>query len=103
LGASADELKANTLYALKKMGLASETDILFMDHRRVSHANVVFDLGMEERRSVVRRWVKRQGILLAGRFGEWDYLWSNQAFLSGLRAGQGDALPRADSQAAPAN
>jgi hypothetical protein len=26
------------------------------------------------------------GITSAGRFGEWDYLWSNQAFMSGLRA-----------------
>jgi len=26
------------------------------------------------------------GIISAGRFGEWDYLWSNQAFMSGMKA-----------------
>ena len=41
---------------------------------------------MEERRNTVREWVESQGIALAGRFGEWDYLWSNQAFMSGRAA-----------------
>ena len=88
LNASPEKLKENTIYALKKMKLATEDDILFIDHRRISHANVVFDLGMEERRNIVRNWVESSGVTLAGRFGEWDYLWSNQAFLSGLKAGQ---------------
>jgi protoporphyrinogen oxidase len=78
------ELKANTVAALKKMGLADEGDIVVLDHRRLPYGNVVFDLGMEERRDRVLAWVRAQGIGSAGRFGEWDYLWSNQSMLSGM-------------------
>jgi protoporphyrinogen oxidase len=83
----AEALIENCIAALERMGLATRDDIRVVDHRRLAYANVVFDLGMEARRDRVREWVASQGIALAGRFGEWDYLWSNQAFMSGLRAG----------------
>ncbi|MEA1673532.1 protoporphyrinogen/coproporphyrinogen oxidase [Nitrospirillum sp. BR 11163] len=83
---SIEEIKQNTLQAIIKMGLAHSEDIMFMHHTYVPYANVVFDLGMEERRDVVRSWVERQGVSLAGRFGEWEYLWSNQSMMSGLNA-----------------
>lgn len=85
---SPDKLKANTVEALKTMGIATEADILFVHHCRLPYANVVFDLGMEERRNKVREWVAGQGVTSAGRFGEWDYLWSNQSMLSGIRAAE---------------
>ncbi|QGZ40168.1 UDP-galactopyranose mutase [Pseudoduganella flava] len=81
-----EALRENTVYALKKMGLATEDDILFVDHRRLAWGNVIFDLGMEERRAAVRDWLREQGVRTCGRFGEWDYLWSNQSLLSGYNA-----------------
>jgi protoporphyrinogen oxidase len=81
-----EEMKANTVAALEKMGLATADDIVVLDHRRLPYGNVVFDLGMEERRDRVLDWVRGQGIGTAGRFGEWDYLWSNQSMLSGMAA-----------------
>jgi protoporphyrinogen oxidase len=86
---SADELKKNTLYALEKMGICTEKDVLFTDHRFLEFGNVVFDLGMEEKRAVVLDWLKEIGISSCGRFGEWDYLWSNQSLLSGYNAVRG--------------
>jgi protoporphyrinogen oxidase len=83
---SVEEIKKNTLEGLKKMGLASEEDILFMHHSYVPYANVVFDIGMEARRDLVRDWVRSRGVALAGRFGEWEYLWSNQSMMSGMNA-----------------
>jgi protoporphyrinogen oxidase len=83
-----EELKANTVQALIKMKFASEQEILFVHHTHVPYANVVFDLGMEQRRDFVRKWVESQGIYLAGRFGKWDYLWSNQALMSGFQAAE---------------
>jgi protoporphyrinogen oxidase len=84
----ADEMKRNTVQALEKMGLAKPEDIAVIDHRRLPYGNVVFDVGMEERRDSVRNWVEAQGIRCAGRFGEWDYLWSNQSMISGMRAAE---------------
>lgn len=85
---SSEELKRNTISSIVRMGIASESEILFTHHSRTSFGNVVFDLGMEERRDAVLNWVRRQGINVAGRFGEWAYLWSNQSFMSGLSAGR---------------
>lgn len=84
-----EEMKTNTMMALKKMGLIeSEDEIIFLHHKQLPWGNVVFDLGMEGRRDVVRNWLDQMGIISAGRFGEWEYLWSNQAFMSGMKAAQ---------------
>ncbi|GBQ34980.1 NAD(P)-binding protein [Gluconacetobacter azotocaptans] len=82
----ASELIENCLVALEKMKLVTREDIIFTHHKRLPYGNVVFDRHMEERRDLVRDWVRSQDVYLAGRFGEWDYLWSNQAFMSGIRA-----------------
>ena len=84
---SIDEIKQNTMEALFRMRIIStENDVLFIHHKHVPWANVIFDLGMEQRRDIVHRWLKENGIIVAGRFGDWDYLWSNQAYMSGVRA-----------------
>lgn len=84
---SPEEMKANTMMALKRMNLVEDDDeVIFMHHKRLTWGNVVFDLGMEDRRDLVHGWLETVGIICAGRFGEWDYLWSNQAFMSGMKA-----------------
>lgn len=82
----AEKLKENTVYALGKMGVAQPDDIAVLDHRRLSYGNVIFERGMEAHRALVRGWASAAGIATCGRFGEWDYLWSNQSLLSGYRA-----------------
>jgi protoporphyrinogen oxidase len=86
LKASVAEMTENCIVAMERMGLAARSDVIFTHHKHLPFANVVFDLGMEERRGRVRAWVEAQGIGLAGRFGEWAYLWSNQALISGRQA-----------------
>jgi len=83
---SAEELKANTLTALKRMNLASPEDIKVYDHRRVRYGNVVFDVGMESNREVVLKWCNDNAIHSCGRFGSWDYFWSHDSFLSGYES-----------------
>ncbi len=80
------DLKANTLQALRRMGIADEGDVVVLDHRRLPYGNVIFEQGMEEPRGAVRGWAAQAGIATCGRFGEWDYLWSNQSLLSGYNA-----------------
>ena len=93
----------NTILALSKMGLADRNDILFTDHRTVRDGNVVFFKGMEKDRDRCLSWLSKQKIESAGRFGEWAYLWSNQAFMSGKRAARRvldrDCLSRSSSSA----
>jgi protoporphyrinogen oxidase len=86
---SPEEMKANTMMALIKLGLIQdEKDVVFMHHKQLPWGNIVFDLGMEERRGLVMDWLERKGVVSAGRFGEWEYFWSNQAFMSGMKAAQ---------------
>ena len=83
---SMDELKDNTIYAIEKLGIARKSNIIFTHHKHLPWGNVIFDLGMENNREVVRKFIKTCGVKSCGRFGEWDYLWSNQSLLSGYNA-----------------
>ncbi len=76
----------NTKYALKKMEICKEEDIIFTDYRLLPYGNVIFYNGMEEKREEIREYYRKHHVTLMGRFGEWDYLWSDQSWLSGCRA-----------------
>ena len=49
------------------------------------YANVIFDHNIYKSREIVRDYLASIGIETIGRFGEWDYLWSDQSLLSGFR------------------
>ncbi|KRE46307.1 protoporphyrinogen/coproporphyrinogen oxidase [Paenibacillus sp. Soil522] len=79
-------LLEHAVNCLKQMKLATDDEILFADLKVERFANVVFDHGMISRRDQVRKYLNSIGITPIGRFGEWDYLWSDQSLLSGKRA-----------------
>ena len=83
---SDEELVEKTLDSMEKIGVATRADVAISDCRHVEFANVIFYNGMEQAREIVRREVARQGIISCGRFGEWDYLWSGQSFMSGYNS-----------------
>lgn len=83
---SPEQLKENVRSGILKMNIASEDNILFMHHKRLPWGNVIFDVGMEANRQLVRNHLVTVDVKSCGRFGEWDYLWSNQSFLSGYQA-----------------
>jgi protoporphyrinogen oxidase len=66
--------------------LASEREILWIRHRDIQYANVIFDENRAGALSVIYPWVKSHDIFLAGRYGEWGYLWSDDATRSGWKA-----------------
>lgn len=80
-----EALKKNIKRKLLDMSICTDDDILFVHHKHLPFGNVVFDHGMEERREIVLNYLKSVEIKTCGRFGEWDYLWSDQSFLSGKR------------------
>ncbi|MBK5262265.1 MAG: NAD(P)-binding protein [Peptostreptococcaceae bacterium] len=80
--------KQQVILALNGMGIAMESQIEFIDIRTVPYGNVIFDLGMEQQRAIVRNYLDSIGIITIGRFGEWDYLWSDQSLLSGLNVSE---------------
>ncbi len=66
-----------------KMKLWSSQDIEVSDYREVKYANVVFDFEREKNVKIIHDYLKKMSVHYIGRFGEWDYLWSDQSLLSG--------------------
>lgn len=78
------ELINGTIGKLIEIGIVKEEDILFTHIGFEKYANVIFTEPIYRARKVVRDWLREQGVETIGRFGEWDYLWSDQSLLSGL-------------------
>ena len=79
------ELIDGTIGKLVEMGIIKQVDILFTHVGFEKYANVIYTEPIYRARKIVRDWLKDQGIETIGRFGEWDYLWSDQSLLSGLK------------------
>ena len=87
---SEDQLKEHVKDKMIAMGLFKNEDIEIYGIKKEPYANVVFTHEIYENRKIVRDYVENKcGIEIVGRFGEWDYFWSDQSFESGQRvAGQ---------------
>ena len=79
------ELVDKTVGKIVEMGLIKEEDIMFTHVGFEKYVNVIFTKPIYHARKTVRDWLAQQGIETIGRFGEWDYLWSDQSLLSGLK------------------
>lgn len=79
------ELIEGTVGKLVEMGIIKQEDILFTHVGFEKYANVIFTEPIYRARKIVQEWLKDEGIETMGRFGEWDYLWSDQSLLSGLK------------------
>ena len=75
---------SNTIDQLTKMGLFSKKDIVVKDIRFEKYANVTFDKNIYQNREIILKYLTKVGIESIGRFGKWDYLWTFQAFQSGM-------------------
>lgn len=65
------------------MGLFTKDDLIVKDIRIEQYANVIFNHEIYDSRKIIREYLEQQGIITIGRFGEWDYFWSDQSLLSG--------------------
>lgn len=68
--------------------LRASDDIIFKHVMLIPYANVIFDLDRPPALATVRGYLEDRGILACGRYGEWGYLWTDEAFKSGERAAQ---------------
>ncbi|WP_299252668.1 FAD-dependent oxidoreductase [uncultured Cytophaga sp.] len=81
-----EELIAHVILKLVEMNICTRADIMLTDHRKVEYGNVIFDHHHKTATQTVHNYLDSKGILYAGRFGEWGYLWSDQSLLSGKKA-----------------
>ena len=74
---------------LRRTGVLNDDDeILFSEARVVKFANVIFDLDRSAALESVHGYLSDIGVRWCGRYGDWDYSWTDEAFLSGERAAQ---------------
>lgn len=78
-----EDILEETIGKFIKMGLFKEEDLIVKDIRTEKYANVVFDHHIYENRKIVLDYLGENSIISVGRFGEWDYFWSDQSLLSG--------------------
>lgn len=83
LNTSDKDILDSTIEKFIKMGLFREDDIIVRDIRTEKYANVVFDHAIYDNRTIVLSYLSENDIISVGRFGEWDYFWSDQSMLSG--------------------
>ena len=74
---------------LKRCGIVRETDrVLFSSVLVAKYANVIFDLERAGALRIVHGYLDEIGVRYCGRYGEWGYQWTDEAFKSGESAAQ---------------
>jgi protoporphyrinogen oxidase len=63
--------------------LRSEDDVLFADAREIPHAYVIYDDRYGPARDAILAWLEAREILVAGRYGRWEYSSMEDAMLTG--------------------
>ena len=86
---SPDALIAPVEAGLRQAGLLREDDRILLRHALlVPWANIIFDLDRPAALATVHGYLDDIGIGYCGRYGDWGYLWTDEAFRSGERAAQ---------------
>jgi protoporphyrinogen oxidase len=86
---SRDECVERVIADLRRCGLIREDDkILFKGSMVSPYAQVIFDLDRAKALPVVHGYLDDVAIAYCGRYGDWEYTWTDQAFKSGERAAQ---------------
>ncbi|MEO8444915.1 MAG: FAD-dependent oxidoreductase [Gammaproteobacteria bacterium] len=78
-----------TIEGLRRAGVIRPDDqIIYREAMLIPYANIIFDLDRPAALSTVHGFLEDLGIAWCGRYGEWGYLWSDEAFVSGEEAAQ---------------
>lgn len=70
----------------------SNSDIVLKDVKRTDHSYVVYDVNYEKNVKVIRDWFSKQGIILVGRFSNFEYINVDGAIISATEILQNSLL-----------
>lgn len=77
--------------------LGRKDPIILKKTHDIRYAYCIYDMHRKEALRTVLSWLREVGIVTCGRYGLWTYFWSDEAILSGKKAGEGVAQGRASS------
>jgi protoporphyrinogen oxidase len=79
-----ETVRRQALDALVALGFVhGPGDVLFADVRSIPHAYVIYDHRYGPAREAIVRWLEERDILVAGRYGRWEYSSMEDALLAG--------------------
>ncbi len=84
LDMSLQDVEQKVAEEFMEMGLFAEEDILVRDVRQRKYANIIFSHDIYWHREFIHNYLTENHIMYAGRFGNWDYLWSGQSMRSAI-------------------
>ncbi len=74
---------------LRRSGVLREDDkVIFTDVIDIKYAYIIYDRDRKPSVQAIHDYVKQYDVYPCGRYGDWGYLWSDEAILSGRRAAQ---------------
>lgn len=68
--------------------LKDDDELIAANAVDMPYAYVVYDHQRADNVATIRNWLARNGIILAGRYSEWEYYNSDHAFIAGKRAAE---------------
>ena len=60
-------------------------EINYLGNINIEYGYVIYDFNRKKSLEIIHKFLDDNGIYYCGRFGEWAYLWSDQALLSGKK------------------
>jgi protoporphyrinogen oxidase len=66
--------------------LETPDEVVYRGVMTVDYANVIFDRDRAPALDIVHSYLDEVGIVRCGRYGDWGYIWTDEAFQSGERA-----------------
>lgn len=80
------QISEDVMHYLSKTEKIERESIRFLSHFDVKYGYVIYDTARSKSVKIIHEYLDKEQIACCGRFGEWAYLWSDQAFLSGKNA-----------------
>lgn len=86
---SYDGIIAKVIDDLRRAGvLLPDDEVVFTDAIPIKYGYVVFDVDRRPAVKTIHAFLEAHGIHPCGRYGEWAYLWSDEAILSGRKVAE---------------
>lgn len=83
------EIVAQVVEDLARVGVIERGDrVVFQSTHHIPVAYCIYDKQRTEAVTTVRNWLAEAGVITAGRYGTWSYMWSDEAIVSGVDAGR---------------
>jgi len=88
LTSNSEDLIDPVIDDLEKCGLIERDEVVYKGAVLCDYANIIFDHDREAALEAVHGYLADVGVAWCGRYGDWDYMWTDDSFKSGERAAE---------------